>query len=463
MTEEKKETHFIDKSVVIAGELVVAAQTDFSFRKFAWKQFKKNKPAYISLYVLGFLTFISIFAPVIANEKPLYMKYKGQAFFPALSFKNNYIITDPATGNTENIQLDIADWKRMDFESVVWAPIAWSPGKEDKNNRDYISPGGVQKFKDKNGTVIYIPRRFKHFLGTNDSGEDVLAGLIHGGRISLSIGFISMGIAAILGLFLGAVAGYFGDKRLQVTRAKFWLIILSLPFAYFYGFGRRIFVLQDAIADSGFSFLGQLLLSIFIFALVIWLFARLGKLLSKGKFSGKLIYVPLDSIISRSIEILNSLPVLILILSLSTLIKEASFVYLMIIIGLVSWTGIARFTRAEFLRIRQMDYIESAKAMGFKEKRIIFRHALINGIAPAMVSIAFGIAGAILIESSLSFLGVGVPRDVITWGKLLSEGKENFHAWWLVIFPGIFIFITVTAYNLIGEGLRDAMDPKLKR
>jgi peptide/nickel transport system permease protein len=173
--------------------------------------------------------------------------------------------------------------------------------------------------------------------------------------------------------------------------------------------------------------------------------------------------VPLDSIISRSIEILNSLPVLILILSLSTLIKEASFVYLMIIIGLVSWTGIARFTRAEFLRIRQMDYIESAKAMGFKEKRIIFRHALINGIAPAMVSIAFGIAGAILIESSLSFLGVGVPRDVITWGKLLSEGKENFHAWWLVIFPGIFIFITVTAYNLIGEGLRDAMDPKLKR
>lgn len=101
--------------------------------------------------------------------------------------------------------------------------------------------------------------------------------------------------------------------------------------------------------------------------------------------------------------------------------------------------------------------------MGFSTLRIIFKHALPNAMAPALITIAFGIAAAILIESGLSFLGIGVPQDIVTWGSLLAAGKENFSAWWLVIFPGFAIFITVTAYNLIGEALRDAMDPKLRQ
>lgn len=463
MAEEKhSETHFVEKAIFVNEETALSNK-DFSFRKHAWRQFKKNKPAFISLYILGFLTLISLLAPVLANEKPLYMKYKGETFFPAFSFKNNYNITDPKTGAKENIQLDIAQWKRMELESVIWAPVTWSPGKPDKENRDYIGPNGAQKFIDKNNEALYMPARFKHWLGTNGTGEDVLAGLIHGGRISLSIGFISMGIASILGLLFGALAGYFGDKRLQTTRAKFWMTVTGLPFAFFYAFSRRSFVLKDAMLDSGFTFLLQLLLSIAIFGFVTWLFSFLGKLISKGKYLSKPVYVPVDSVISRSIEILNSIPTFILILSLSTLVKEPSIIYVMVIIGLTSWTTIARFTRAEFLKIRRMEYIEAAQAMGFKEKRVIFRHALANGMAPSMVSIAFGIAGAILIESGLSFLGVGVPHDIVTWGKLLSQGRENFNAWWLIIFPGLFIFITVTVYNLIGEGLRDALDPKLKR
>ena len=151
------------------------------------------------------------------------------------------------------------------------------------------------------------------------------------------------------------------------------------------------------------------------------------------------------------------------LIALAALVKKESIIYVMVIIGLTSWTGIARFTRAEFLRIREMDYIQAAQAMGLTERRIIFRHALINGIAPSLVSIAFGIAAAIVIESSLSFLGIGVPKDLPTWGRYLSEGRERFSAWWLVIFPGLFIFITVTIYNLIGEGLRDALDPRLKQ
>ncbi len=461
--EQKSETHFVEKTILITEEIVAVSKNEFSFKSYAWKQFKKNKPAYISLYILGFLTLIALFAPILANEKPLYMKYKGETYFPAFTFKKNYLIKNEKTGVIENIQLDLANWKNMNLESVIWAPVVWSPGKGDKNNRNYIGPGSPQKFVDKKGEAIYMPSRFKHLLGTNESGEDVLAGLIHGGRISLSIGFISMGIASVIGLFLGAIAGYFGNKRFQTTRAKFWLVVLSLPLACFYAFIRRSFMLKDAMSESGFYFLFQLILSIILFGLIVWLFSKIGKLISKGNFLGKHVNVPVDSIISRSIEILNSIPTLILILSLSTLVKEPSIIYVMVIIGLTSWTGIARFTRAEFLKIRSMEYIEAAQAMGFKEKRIIFRHALLNGMAPSMVSIAFGIAGAILVESSLSFLGIGVPHDIVTWGKLLSQGKENFNAWWLIIFPGLFIFITVTVYNLIGEGLRDALDPKLKR
>ncbi|MFT5054936.1 MAG: peptide/nickel transport system permease protein, partial [Oceanospirillaceae bacterium] len=108
------------------------------------------------------------------------------------------------------------------------------------------------------------------------------------------------------------------------------------------------------------------------------------------------------------------------------------------------------------------EYIQAGRALGFDQTRVIFKHALPNGIAPALVVIAFGVAAAILIESSLSFLGVGVPPDLVTWGSLVSSGRENMGAWWLVIFPGLAIFLTVTVYNLLGEGLRDALDPRLK-
>lgn len=436
---------------------------DFSFRKYAWKQFRKNKPAYFSFYILLVLALVALLAPFIANEKPLYANYKGNTLFPAFTFQSNYHLADEQTGDSLHIQLDIADWKRMDLTSVWWAPVPWSPESPDRANRNCRGPSDPQRFVTAQGDTLFISSRFRHKLGTTENGTDVLSALIHGTRISLGIGFISMGIAAVIGLFLGAIAGYFGDHRARMRRGQFYFILLSIPFAWFYAFSVRTYSLKDALADSGSAFLLQLLISIAVFALVIWIFSLAGKLISRGSFLGKQVNVPLDSIISRGIEILNSIPVLILVISLAALTKSYSIIYIMIIIGLTSWTGIARFTRAEFLRIRSMDYILAAEAMGFTERRIIFRHALINGIAPSLVSIAFGIAAAILIESGLSFLGIGLPPEVLTWGKLLNQGRNNFDAWWLIVFPGIAIFITVTVYNLIGEGLRDALDPKLKR
>ena len=141
---------------------------------------------------------------------------------------------------------------------------------------------------------------------------------------------------------------------------------------------------------------------------------------------------------------------------------ERSLVIIMVIIGVTGWTRIARFTRSEMLRIRSLEYVQASKSLGFSSLRTIFKHALPNALAPVFVSIAFGIASAILIESGLSFLGIGVPDDVVTWGSLLSAGIQDSSSWLLIIIPGIAIFITITIYNMIAEASRDALDPKLK-
>lgn len=398
---------------------------------------------------------------MLANEKPLYYKYHGETFFPAFSFKKNYEIKH-ADGSIEKIQLDVFDWKQKKYDKAIWAPVTYSPNKTDLLNSHYLGPMDEQKFLDADGNVGPMPPRFRHFLGTTETGKDVLSGLIHGTRISLTIGFISMGIAAVIGLFLGALAGYFGDQGLKTTRGKFWTVCIGIFIAWFYAFETRAFIMQDAIKKGAGSMLIQILLSIFIFSTILFLFSVIGKQIGKLPFLRKKVSIPADSIVSRSIEIIHSIPVFILIISLAAIAKP-SLINLMVIIGFTSWTGIARFTRAEFLRIRNMEFIQAAKGLGFSQKKIILKHALPNSFAPALVSIAFGIASAILAESSLSFLGIGVPPDVITWGALVNEGRANFDAWWLVIFPGLAIFITVTVYNLIGEGMRDALDPKLKK
>jgi peptide/nickel transport system permease protein len=130
----------------------------------------------------------------------------------------------------------------------------------------------------------------------------------------------------------------------------------------------------------------------------------------------------------------------------------------MVIIGLIGWTSIARFIRAELLRIRNLSYIEAARAMGFSEFQILLKHAIPNALGPVLITLAFGIASAILLESTLSFLNIGVSDEDVSWGKLLSYARQREEAWWLAVFPGLAIFITVTIFNLIGEGLSDAFE-----
>jgi peptide/nickel transport system permease protein len=169
-----------------------------------------------------------------------------------------------------------------------------------------------------------------------------------------------------------------------------------------------------------------------------------------------------DIFLSRLLEVVLCIPTLVLILALLAIVERATIWHTMVVLGMTSWPGIARLTRGEFLKLRNVDYVAAARAMGAGPLRIIFRHILPNAMAPVLVPIAFGIAGAILIENALSFLGFGSPPPSASWGNLLSAGQRNLEMWWLLVFPGMAIFFTVLAYNLIGEALQEATDPRLR-
>ncbi|MDY6852633.1 MAG: oligopeptide ABC transporter permease, partial [Thermodesulfobacteriota bacterium] len=221
-----------------------------------------------------------------------------------------------------------------------------------------------------------------HLLGTDNLGRDVLSRMIWGSRISLKVGFVAVGIATLIGVFLGAVAGYYGG----------WV----------------------------------------------------------------------DAVIMRFVDLMLCFPAFFLILAVIAIL-EPSIWNIMIVIGVTGWMGVARLVRAEFLTLKGREFVLAAKALGANDGRIIFGHILPNAMAPVLVSATLGVAGAILTESALSFLGIGVQPPTPSWGNILTEGKDNISiAWWLSLYPGLAILITVLGYNLLGEGIRDSLDPRLR-
>ena len=169
-----------------------------------------------------------------------------------------------------------------------------------------------------------------------------------------------------------------------------------------------------------------------------------------------------DSLLMRFVDIMLSFPSFFLILTVVAILRPNIY-NVMIVIGITSWEGTARFVRAEFLSLRERDYVQAARALGVKDRRIIFRHILPNALAPVFVTASLGVASAILVEAGLSFLGFGVQPPAPSWGNILTEGRTYiFDAWWLTVFPGLAILITVLSFNLFGEGLRDAIDPRLR-
>ena len=169
----------------------------------------------------------------------------------------------------------------------------------------------------------------------------------------------------------------------------------------------------------------------------------------------------IDAVLMRFVDMMLAFPTFFLILAVIAILEQNIFT-IMAVIGLTSWMDVARLVRAEFLSLKEKDFVSAARAVGVRDMRLIFRHILPNALSPVFVAATFGVAGAILIESSLSFLGLGVQPPEASWGNILTAGKDNIEvAWWLSLYPGLAILITVLSYNLVGEGLRDALDPRL--
>ncbi len=225
---------------------------------------------------------------------------------------------------------------------------------------------------------------WNHLCGTDSTGRDVAARILHGARTSLAIGFVSQVIALGVGVTFGALAGYY----------------------------RR------------------------------WV----------------------DMVICRFIEVMECFPSLLLILVIIGLSdSQNNMIVIMAVIGLTGWTGTARLVRGEFLRLGGQSFPQAAQALGAGDLRVILRHLLPNSLGPILVTATFGVASAILLESSLSFLGFGMQAPTPSWGDLISEGRRFIDfAWWLVFFPGVVMLVTIMSYNFVGEGLRDAVDPRLQ-
>jgi peptide/nickel transport system permease protein len=407
-----------------------------------------NKTLKRACVVFSVFIFIVILAPFIANDKPLVYKYQGQWLFPAFSSKQQMVLA-----NQEIIHYNIGkEWKLKNYDFAIFAPCAYSANTIDVDNAPCKSPFDNQLLELTNKQLVQLPLKFRHWLGTTQNGTDVLSGIIHGTKIALSVGIFSMLIAALLGIGLGACAGYFGNSSFKIGYVQSLLLIISVGIAWFYGFVVRDFALSNAFKQGGIYLIIQLFLSFGICGIIIFLFSFIGKHIDAKLKIIKTLHLPIDTIVSRLIEILNAIPSLLLIITLSAITKP-SYTVLICIIGFLSWTNIARLTRTEFQKTKQLDFITSCKSIGMSDFRVMYKHILPNVFPLILIQLVFGMAGAVLIEASLSFIGVGIPLDTVTWGSLLNEARDHFSSWWLVFFPGLCIFTLIYVYNKIGAEL----------
>ncbi|MEX1187920.1 MAG: ABC transporter permease [Bacteroidia bacterium] len=421
--------------------------------------FKASRINKLLLILLGLWIFIAVFADLIATDQPLVVSYKGETLFPAVSalydsHRVEFYKENESDKNIQELDLEIIDWKQVDAEWVIGALIPWNNEKPDVYNRDFVGPFDEQKIKAANGNMQVSPVRFRHYLGTDRLGRDLTAMLIHGSRISLKIGLLSAFIASLIGLLLGGISGYYGDNKLKLKRLTYLMTGMGFFAGIFWGFVSRSSSIAEGFSEGFFSSILQILISLLFIIIPSALAYLLSIYLPAGKWLQTRTNVSLDTLIQRFSELFSTMPKILVLLTLAAVFRDKSVGMVIAIIGFTSWTGISRLCRAELLRIRSLNYIEAAEVQGFKSWTILFKYALPNAMGPVIIEIAFLISGSILAESSLSFLGIGVPVEVSTWGLILSEGRQDFDAWWMVIFPGLAIFFTILLFNSFGQRLR---------
>tara|TARA_B100001287_G_scaffold266957_1_gene261484 strand:- start:1645 stop:2658 length:1014 start_codon:yes stop_codon:yes gene_type:complete len=331
--------------------------------KAIWEKFKLSKRNLYSLYIFSFLFVLSIFAEVISNDKPILMMIDDKLYFP--------LIIDYKEVHFGGVFETEADYKDNFMQDLI---------KKDDNWAVFpLNPNSYNTINLNNSTPNPAPPSMHNYLGTDDRGRDVLARLIYGFRLSVIFAFVLTIIAVVIGIFFGAVQGYFVGRT--------------------------------------------------------------------------------DLFLQRFIEIWSSMPELYLLIIFSSLF-EPSLSLLIILLSLFGWIGLSDYVRAEFLKGRNMDYVIAARTMGLSNYQIITRHILPNSMISVITFLPFRISGAILILTSLDFLGLGVPPDTPSLGELLSQGKENIEAWWLSLTTFFVLVGTLLLLIFIGEGIRESMDSR---
>ena len=309
--------------------------------------------------VLAALALLALGADLIASDLPVALSYQGKLYFlPGLQRP-----ADLRTHDNQSLRRTM-DSGRGDW---AWMPLCeYGPEQQPRMLSD--PPAAPDS---------------DHWLGTDDRGRDVFARLVHGARVSMLVGFLSVLLHVLIGLTVGTLAGYFRGR--------------------------------------------------------------------------------VDLVLSRVMELGMTFPAFFLLLAVMAMLERTSVLTIVLVLGLTRWTGVARLVRAETLRLRQMDFVTAARACGASPARIIWRHILPNAMGPVIVNATFGVATAIVAEAALTFLGFGTPPPTASWGEVLAQGYELQNRWWLILCPGLLLFATVTALNLLGEGLRDALDPRLSK
>ena len=379
----------------------------------------------LSVGYLLLILFFTLFANVIANDVPIVANKNGRIIWPVLNRKA-YISKKYQHNASGGFSIN--------------TPVSFYYSSQDQK------AGLVKPF-----TISPVINK-THWLGTDTYNRDVLSGLIHGSKIAIWVGLIASLLSALIGLLLGSLAGYYQNHTMKMNK---YALILTMLFS--------LLVIYVFIWNPYFFYGSKP-----VFRIISWLLV-LQSLISGFRYSIRTakagrneISFPIDMIIMRIMEIFQSIPGLFLLICLISVIGSPSIFQLSLLIALLRWSSFTRLVRGETIKIKNAEYIQTAKALGISEPLIVFKHIWPNLMKQLLIAFSYGVGAAVLMEASLSFLGLGLAPDVVSWGSMLSQSRLQVNAWWLAVFPGIMISLLIASCYRIGSYFIDEESKGIK-
>jgi peptide/nickel transport system permease protein len=378
----------------------------------------------ISMGLMTLLTVLGLFHSLFANDKPYLMMNEGKVSFPA--FRSVAVDWGILKDKTEAIPVNATSF---------YPPIRYSYDFIDQRNLGFSSPA------DYSGVAVFWER---HWLGTDQLGRDTAAGILRSIYNALRIGIFATLLSMIIGTFLGAFVALSGRNGLSLNWLQ-WLLILPLSFgSCFY-----LILFYQNLSMAGLVSLGKelqltnlIILAVLIFA--IFIVKRYFQLPQLSKYK-----LPFDDILVKILELRKSIPSLIILLTIMPLFDKPSITSIIVVLSFIGWTSFARIARAETINLLENDYISAARSIGVSNYRLLSHHILPNIVDTIRVMIVFTFIANVLSESSLSFLGIGLGVEDISFGSMLNVASRNLSAWWMAVFPGLILFLMLISLNNI--------------